>query len=157
MVDFPWEKYACLQAQLQDNRNITNRTWGLEAGLDRILTGVPADWSPANDNDVQRAISSTERRERHRAALRRVYIRNEDGTPHPDPFFQARAELRFAKAYVTKSDWALLSAVAAGFSYTEISATNGNKPGALRVSVLRLRRQIRRYLAAPRPTRTPAS
>ena len=156
MVDFPWEKYACLQAQLRDNRNITNRTWGIEAGLDRILTGVPADRSPANDDDVQRAVSTAERRERHRAGLRRVYIRNEDATPHPNPFFEARAALRFAKAHVTRSDWALLSAVAAGFSYTEISAANGNKPGALRVGVLRLRRQIRRRLAAPRPTRTPA-
>ena len=142
MVDFPWEKYACLQAQLQDNRNTSNRTWGIEAGLDRILTGAPADQSPANDDDVERAVCTAERRERHRAALRRVYIRNEDATPHPDPFFEARSGLRFAKAHVTKSDWALLSAIAAGFSYTEISAANGKKPVALRVSVLRLRRQL---------------
>lgn len=154
MVDFLWAKYAPLQAELRDNHTVGDRSWGVEAGLNRILSAEPTDHPPANDDDIERVVSSEQRRERHRAALRRLYLTEDDGPrrngtavnsprgPDPETFLQVRAELKSARAKVTKSDWVLLCAVAVGRDYAEIAAANGGTPGAMRVRVLRLRREI---------------
>jgi len=149
MVDFLWGKYACLQAELRDKPSVGNRSWGIEAGLNRILSSVPLSNDPsANDDDIERAVNNEQRRERHRAALRHLYLVTEEPGPHPETSLQARAELRLARAKVTKSDWDLLSAVAIGHDYAEIAAAEPRTPGALRVRVLRLRREVAAASAA---------
>jgi hypothetical protein len=140
VVDFTWSKYAQLQAELRDNHSVGDRSWGIEAGLNRILA-APIGESPANDNDIQRAVSSRQRRERHRAALRRLYLVNNEAGPHPEAFLQARAELRSIRAKVISSDWHLLCAVGVGLEYAEIATVKGASTGALRVRVSRLRRK----------------
>jgi len=154
MVDFSWDKYAPLQAELRDNHTVGDRSWGVEAGLNGILSAEPTSHPPANDDDIQRVVSSEQRRERHRAALRRLYLTEDDGMrrngmpvnsprgPDLETFIEVRAELKSTRTKVTKSDWDLLCAVATGREYAEIAAAKGGTVGALRVRVSRLRREI---------------
>jgi hypothetical protein len=142
MLDFPWGKYACLRAELQANRSVGNRSWGIEAGLNRILSAGLTSHPPANDEDIERAISNEQRRERHRAALRRRHLVKEEGGPDPETSLQARAELRSVRAKAIKSAWNLLCAVAVGHDFAEIAAAKGGTSGALRVRVFRLRREM---------------
>jgi DNA-directed RNA polymerase specialized sigma24 family protein len=108
--------------------------------MNHIAANAP---TPANDDDyVDRTISTAQRRERYRAALRRLYLIRDVAGPHPDQQLDARAALRSARARVTKAEWILLCAVAVGYSYTEIAARRGSTAGALRVRVSRLRRDI---------------
>jgi hypothetical protein len=149
MIDFPWDKYAFLQAELRDKPSVGNRSWGIEAGLNRILSAEPLSSNhPLANDDIERAVNNEQRRERHRAELRRLYLVKEEPGPHPETSLQARAELRLARAKVTKSGWDLLCAVAVGRDYAEIATANGGAPGALRVRVLRLRREVGQVSAA---------
>ena len=142
MNDFPWDKYAALQAELRDTYTVGNRSWAVEDAMNHITVG-PIEETPANDDGyVDRAVSTAQRRERHRAALRRLYLVEGHAGPHPEEQLDARAALRSARAKAAKADWDLLCAVAVGCSYTEIAAWRGSSAGALRVRVSRLRRDI---------------
>jgi hypothetical protein len=136
MVDFPWSNYALLQAELRDDYSIGNRSWGLEAALNRLVSNNP----PANDNEIQRVIKSEQRRERNRAALRRLHLGNGAGFD-PEASLQAQISLKSLKAKVSSSDWRLLFAVGIGRDYAEIVGANGGTAGALRVRVFRFRRE----------------
>ncbi len=139
----PWDYYASFQAELMDTYTVGNRSWAVEDVLTGIAAVGPTLPTPANDDDyVDRAISTAQRRERYRAALRRVYLVQNPTGPHPEQQLDARVALRSARTKVSKADWDLLSAVAVGWSYTEIAARRGSTAGALRVRVSRLRRDI---------------
>jgi hypothetical protein len=141
--DSPWDKYASLQAELRDTYTVGNRTWAVEDAMNHIAAAEPTAPTPANDDDyIDRTIRTAQRRERYRAALRRVYLVQEPVGPRPDQHLDARADLRSARAKIAKADWDLLCAVAVGRSYTEIAAQRGSTAGALRVRVSRLRRDI---------------
>lgn len=142
MVHSLWDKYASLQAELRGTFTVSNRSWAVEDFLNQLAAVGPTDQVSANDDGyVERAVSTAQRRERHRAVLRRLYLL-EDPHPHPEEYLDARAGLRSVRAKVTKADWNLLCALAAGRGYTKIAAHRGGTVGALRVRVSRLRREI---------------
>jgi hypothetical protein len=140
MTVFPWNHYSRLQAEL-DNPNISDRSWGVEAAMSRILAGEFTDPLTIND-DLDRAIASEQRRERHRAALRRRHLMIVESGPHPEQHLVARAELRAAEGKMTPPKWRLLVAVAEGYDYTDLAAAEGATLGALRARVFRLRREV---------------
>jgi hypothetical protein len=140
MTGFPWNHYACLRDEL-DQPNVNDRSWGIEAALNRIAAGEFTN--PATiDADIERTIANEQRRERHRAALRRRHLTPDQANPHPETHLVARAELRSAKRKTTPTKWGLLVAVAEGHDYADLAATNGSTAGALRAKVFRLRREI---------------
>jgi hypothetical protein len=141
MTGIPWDQYARLQAELRDNPTVGDRAWGTEAGLNRILAGEFAD-SPTIDADIKRAVASEQRRDRHRAALRRRYLLPLDDSPHPEIQLFARAGLRSARARTTDMDWRLLFGVGEGHEYAELAVARQTTNGALRAQVFRLRRKI---------------
>jgi hypothetical protein len=139
MNDSPWDKYQLMQAELRTTYTVGNRSWAVEDAMNHIAEAGLTHQTPANDDYVDRVISTTQRRERHRAALRRLYLVEDHAGPHPEEQLDARAALRSARAKVSKSDWDLLCAVAVGRSYAEMAARRGTTAGALRVHVSRLR------------------
>jgi phage/plasmid primase-like uncharacterized protein len=140
MTGFPWHHYAYLQDELDDFR-VSDRSWGIEAALNRIVAGDFTDSTTINI-DIGRTIANEERRERYRAALRRLHLTTNDASPHAEEHLVARAELRAAEAKTTKKKWRLLVAIGEGHDYAELAAAEGATIGSLRAKVFRLRREI---------------
>jgi DNA-binding NarL/FixJ family response regulator len=148
MSEFPhqWSPYARLQTQLACNPGgsdeqtwrIDDRTWGIEAALNRLLAE-----EPPVEEELYRAVRSASRKERYRKRLRRIHLPAEEpaGTSVEDAF-DARERLRHAAGHVTPEDSALLRAVGEGYEYKEIAASTKVAAGTLRARVLRLRRTL---------------
>jgi DNA-binding NarL/FixJ family response regulator len=126
-----------LQGKLARKTRVDDLPWGLEAALNRLLT------SSSLGRDAERTVRSESRNERHRARLRRMYLRAEEGaSPHPHNALDARLQLRAIAAKVTPGERRLLQAVGEGYEYAEIATQMGYTAGALRVRVARLRRML---------------
>ncbi len=139
-----WRAYARLQQELAQSHQpedrtwrVNDRSWGLEAALNRFL-GEP---SPLPE-DVDRAVRSAERRERHQQQLLRHHLAAEEAGANADGALDARHRLRLIKGQVTPEEWALLRAVAVGYACSEIAAAAAIAAGTLRVRVSRLRRTL---------------
>jgi hypothetical protein len=133
----PWSAYARLQEKLANRNQVDDYTWGLEAGLTRLLTeNFPAV------RDVERAVESESRKERYRAQLRRIYLNVEAFSEGPENALDARRRLRLIETRVAAEDWALLRAVGDGNHFKEIAIVKKLAPGALRARVFRLRRTL---------------
>ncbi len=144
----PWNAYARLQAEVAQSRSIINQTWGTEAGLDRILASA-SDTAPPTDEEISRAVASGERRERHRAGLRMLYLdQAESAGDVPDAMVATKQELSFLSSQVAPEDWALLCQVAVGHEYEVIAVQRNATQNSLRVHVLRLRRELAKRIAA---------
>lgn len=144
-LTYPWSAYERLQDKLARSHRVDDRTWGLEAGLNRLLAGgFPAP------EEVDRTVRSAGRRERYRAQLRRVHLAFEDKTQNPEDVFDSRCRLRLLLAQITLKEWALLRAVAEGHKYNELAAVERVAPGTLRARVLRLRRTLIALSSHPR-------
>jgi hypothetical protein len=144
MERFPvrWDGYARVQEQLATRLDVDHHAWALESTLNRL-----ADSAPAPD-EIERALRSGRRKERHRAANLR------DNPPDLsaeqldlDGDIDARDALDRMRAKTARKDWLLLVWVAAGHDYKAISVRLGVKPGALRARTLRLRRSLRPGIA----------
>lgn len=133
----PWSTYARLQEKLVRRSSIDDHTWGLEAGLNRLLAQEP----PAAE-DVDRAVRSEGRKERYRTVLRRIHLTVQESAGNQESLFEARQRLRRAAAQVTAEEWVLLRAVGEGYEYKELATTARVAAGTLRARVLRLRRVL---------------
>jgi len=144
LADLPcsWDDYAHLQAALLRGCQITDRTWGLEEALNRVLASLQ-DNKPLKSDEIARAAASGGRRERHRARLRIVHLADNGVPAHPEDVLATRHELHVARAKVSEWEWSVLCQVAAGYDYAELASANGGTPGSMRVRVLRLRRQLK--------------
>jgi hypothetical protein len=130
MPDLPlhWSAYLRLQTKLARKRLVDDHTWGLEAGLNRIVTATNT-----SDEDADRTVRSESRKERYRTQLRHIYVRSENLTvkPIPENVLDARRHLLRIRAGVTAEEWALLRAVGEGFEYKELAIASGAAAGAL--------------------------
>lgn len=148
-----WDAYARLQAELARRPRVDDYSWGLEGGLDRLL--LSASDQP-NEEEVDRAVRSENRRTRHRARLRRVYLVRDLGVFDPTGALTARHDLQAVEAQVEDDDWTLLREIGEGRAYGEIAADWGVSEGQLRVRVLRLRRELAKRLDLPTSDRAAA-
>jgi hypothetical protein len=133
-----WDAYLRLQQQLDRKSIIDQSTWGLEAGLNLALRGLSAE------DDLDRAIRSACRRERHRARLRLVYLEKAEPVSSPVSVdaLDARRSLGRLRLKVGAKNFQLICRVAEGHDYRSLSAALGDTPGALRARVFRLRRDL---------------
>lgn len=136
-LPYPWSIYAQLQSDLQQRDRIDDKTWGLEAQLNRLLRPTPAP------DDVRRAGESESRKERHRAKLRRTYGFGQSVEETFESALFAREQLCHIRETLSAPDWDLLTDVAAGVSYEELAASIDTTAGALRVRTYRLRLLLR--------------
>ena len=134
----PWEAYLCLQSELDETNQVSNRSWGLEAGLDAILAVTPSA-PPAN---LPTAMATTERRERHRARLRRTYQSALRPLVDQPTVVEARVDLEKVRRLLHATDWKLISSVAMGMDYQEIGRDIGATPSSLRIRVMRIRTSL---------------
>jgi hypothetical protein len=132
----PWEAYLRLQSKLDGTTQVNGRTWGLEATLDALLAGAAPPLS------LPTIISTTERRERHRARLRRTYPSALWPVVNQPAAIEARVELQQIRRLLHPCDWQLVSNVAAGMDYRTIGNDLGTTPSSLRVRVTRIRDRL---------------
>lgn len=137
----PWRAYALLQENLSHSTTVSDRTWGLEAGLNFLITDA-ALTAPPSDADVSRSVQSESRRERNRLALRRYYISANEPAIDPASMLDARSELHLIRSKLSDADWQLMAAVGVGRDYSEISVLLEKSAAAARVHVMRVRQQI---------------
>jgi hypothetical protein len=136
----PWDAYLRLQTSLDDITKVNNRSWGIEAGLDAILAGAGVPGS------LLTTMATAERRERHRARLRRTFSTALRPVVDQPARIEARIALGQIQRLLSLSDWQLISSVAAGLDYASL-AISGARTGGLRVRVMRLRESLNRIAA----------
>ncbi len=138
----PWGAYLRLQSDLKHTTQVNNRSWGLEAGLDAILAAESSDGSlPAPD--LPTTIATAERRDRHRARLRRTYAPALWPAVDQPAAVEARVELAQVRQLVDVADWQLITNVAMGMDYRTISKDLGATSSSLRIRVMRIRDDLR--------------
>lgn len=140
-LDPYWRAYARLQLRSRRRYRMDAIGWGLEAGLDHLLS-VPVD-DQVRDRDREAADASErgKARERYRAQLR---LRFCDPLEVNDPtsMLDDLAQLRTALARVSTKDRAILLAVGFGHDSTAIAKHQSVKPAAIRQRVARLRERF---------------
>jgi len=129
----PWDAYASAQAQLSTRTTVGDRSWGLEAALNRFVGSMPPD--PAQLATVQ---ASAERRARYGRALivRNAAALNSEA-PSAGAQMEARSDLIFLGRHLSAPDMATLLAVGLGHSASTEAA---------RQRVARARRRARMLL-----------
>ena len=106
----PWDAYASVQAQLSTRTVVGDRSWGLEAALNRLIVSGPPD--PAQLETMQ---ASAERRARYgRALIARNFAALNNEAPSADAQMEARSDLIFLARHLSAPDMASLSAVGLG-------------------------------------------
>jgi hypothetical protein len=142
LIEDSWREYARLQHQLANATVVSERTFGMEGGLDAIVEGI-ACGTPLNEFDVTRSIETTRRRERYRAARRHLLLDvDADAAPSPEQVACVADELSSVRAVVTHEEWLLLWRLAQGHGYALLAKQRGTTEGALRVKVKRLRDRV---------------
>jgi hypothetical protein len=140
-LPFPWCDYAEHQSKAAACGRITDRSWGIENGLTKLLTAVESGSIPNQDEfrrGVIRAVDTGSWVERNHARLRREYLRPQ--SHHSEQRVLARVRLAEIRDSVSPTEWALLMAVAAGVAYQEMPGTTA---GRARTQVARLRARLR--------------
>jgi hypothetical protein len=138
-----WDAYMRLQSELDGIAQVNNRTWGLEAGLDAILLDAPGDGAASNSN-LPTTIATAERRERHRARLRRTYEWSLMPMVDQPKVIEARVEIGKVRRLLPPFDWRLISSVAMDMDYRAIGEDVGATANSLRIRVMRIRDSLRR-------------
>jgi len=149
-LPFPWCIYAEHQTKAAWCGRVTDRSWGIENGLNKFLTAVASGSIPENQAEFQggvdRAVSTGSWVERNHARLRRKYLR----PSHEHAERRAVASVRLAeiRSSVSAAEWSLLMAVAAGVGYHEMA---GLTAASARTRVARLRARLRPAAGKERP------
>lgn len=120
MAELPllWDAYASAQAQLSTRTTVSDRSWGLEAALNRLVIDMPPD--PAQLATVQ--ASATRRARYSRALIARNAAALSGEAPSVDAQIEARSDLIFLGRHLSRSDMASLLAVGLGHSDTTDAA-----------------------------------
>jgi hypothetical protein len=104
------------------------------------ILNAPAGFPPTQQ-EIDKVVANDRRRERHLNG-RRGPMPEDVATPHPEGALDARHALAAIQHNVSDRDWQLLTATAIGTDYEEIARTTFARSGALRIKVLRLRREL---------------
>jgi hypothetical protein len=104
------------------------------------ILNAPAGFPPAQ-YEVDQVVANDRRRERY-LDCRRAPMPEDVATPHPEGALHARHALAAIQRNISDCNWQLLTAAAIGTDYEEIARTTPVRPGALRIKVLRLRREL---------------
>lgn len=136
----PWGVYARLQQQSSHKSKVDHQYWGMDAALAAVLESVSA-MEAMTQTEVERAIATSARRDRHRAQIRAVHLHKEDEIDYGAGLraIEASQLLKRVAESVPDEDWTLLRDVAVGHEYADIAAERNVSAGSLRVRVKRLR------------------
>ncbi len=133
----PWmEAYLRIQTQLDATTEVSGRAWGLEAALDAILAEA------APPAELTTIVATAERRERHRARLRRTHSSALQPVVDQPAAIEARVVLEQVRRRLHPSDWQLIKAVGIGTDYRAIGRALGATASSLRVRAVRIRKGL---------------
>ena len=139
-LDASWDAYARLQKQSFGRKRMDAHSWGIEAGLDHLLSLIESD-TPCNpDEEAERAVDRGRARERHRWRLQTRLLSVPEEID-PQPMLDDRARLREALSIVGSGDRDrdLLIATGLGHDSADIANDMKIKPASLRKRVERMR------------------
>jgi hypothetical protein len=97
--------------------------------------------------DTGRIFATAERRERHRARLRRIYARDLAPSPIDAEGMEAHVTLSTLRDRLKPDDWRLVTLIAASEEYGAVAQRTGATAASLRIRVLRIRRALTRLAA----------
>ena len=162
ITDYAWLRYHDLQERSREAQELNDYAWGIEAALNYLLRVLATGTLPFDQLDLDvalsRAIASGARLRRSHSLARRKWSISPDVLSTNSAadacigLDRIRRDLRAADAEI------LLDA---GFGYTdrEIACRHTSTPGAVRVRLSRLRRNLLeqgRSFARPAPRRVAA-
>ena len=144
-LPFPWNIYEENQSKAVRCGRVTDRSWGIEAGLNRFLAAVESGSGITDpqrfQNSIDRAMATGSRVERYRAQLRRKCLR-QDPERHAEYHMLAQACLAEIRSIVSTEEWKLLISVATGITCREIATSRGSTAGSVRIRLSRLRKRL---------------
>jgi len=141
----PWDAYATHQAELSNRASADDRSWGLEAGLNRILEEPNPEDAPHGKN-LARVISNATRRSRYaRELLARHFIFGEEAFD-VIATLDANADLRQLEKALGPQE--LLTLVAAAYEDSGEAAAElcGVSYDTFRQRLTRIRKRLRAIL-----------
>ena len=140
-LDPHWHAYARLQLRSGRRYRMDAVGWGLEAGLEHLLSVQLDDHIHDRDREAANASERGKARERHRAQLR---LRFCDPLEVNDPtaMLDDLARLKTVLSGVSKRDRYILLAVGFGHDSTAIASKHSATPAAIRQKLTRLRQRI---------------
>lgn len=146
-LSHPWDAYASYQNKLSKRWSVDDFAWGLESGLDKIVTSSsPAD--APRDEELVRVIASGARRHRYGTALIAKFVATVEGTPSYEGGLEARSDLRCLQRVASAPDFRVLVAVGLGENQALIADREGLAAPALRARLSRARAMASIRLAA---------
>ena len=104
------------------------------------ILNPPAGILPT-EQEVKQVVANERRRERRRDS-RRAPMPEDVASPHPEGALHARHVLLAIQRNISDPNWQLLTAAAVGTDYEEIARITNARAGALRIKVLRLRKEL---------------
>ena len=144
-LPFPWCVYEKIQLRALCGDRVASWSWGIENGLNSILTSVQSGSLPnlqECEEGVARAIATGSRVERNRVRLQRKYLRGDDIERHAERRMLARVRLAEIRGTVSCAEWELLVAAASGIPCHDIATRLGVTAGAVRTRLFRLRGRL---------------
>jgi DNA-binding NarL/FixJ family response regulator len=144
-VHYPWNIYANLQQLSSAHDRLSDTSWGIERALNTILEladrgEISADPGVLTEQ-VENAINSGSWNERDRVRIRGRHF--ESLTEHVVPSAEAVVLLGELGGDLADEEWAIITAIADGVTYEELSREMGVSVRSLRTRVCRLRSRMR--------------
>jgi hypothetical protein len=145
IIDYAWLRYADLQQRSRKAQELNDYAWGIEAALNYLLRVLETGTIPFNQLDLDaalsRAIASGARLRRSRSFAQRKWLIPPDALS-TNSAAEASFELDRIGRDMRGADAEIL--LDAGFGYTdrEIACRHTSTPGAVRVRLSRLRRNL---------------
>ena len=145
IIDYAWLRYADLQLRSRKTEELNDYSWGIEAALDYLLRVIETGTLPLSqsvlDAAIGRAIASGARLRRSRSLARRKWLVPPESLS-TNAAAEATIELDSIGRVLKDADAEVL--LDAGFGYTdrEIACRHTSTPGAVRVRLSRLRRNL---------------
>jgi len=141
-----WQDYARIQREA-DRPRTNSRYWAIDEAADAVLDWItePPGSAAANDAIIRNLFSNRAQKYRRRAQIlhhQLTPLAAGTAVPSVSQQVEAMAELDRMRGTVSEADWDLLVAIAEGETYADLAECLGETVGALKMRVLRLRKQL---------------
>jgi hypothetical protein len=145
ITDYAWLRYADLQQRSARAEELSDYSWGIEAALNYLLGVIEAGAKPSSQSDldaaISRAIASGARLRRSRSLALRKWLVPPDSLS-TNSATEATIELDRIGRALKAADAMILLDAGLGYTDREIAFRHTSSPGAVRVRLSRLRRNL---------------
>ena len=143
-LQYPWSFYATLQDAARRNATLNDSSWGIERGLNSLVSRIETGDVPPDPDTLKQHIDSATNagswNERDRARLRRLHLSGDENTSAAAAFISV--QLNEVQSLTSLEEWDLLSSLSSGLTYNELAELRKVSSGSLRTRVIRLRNRL---------------